>query len=51
MSTEVEVVRAELVRDGEPGAAPAEPGPRYLITQHTMLGPGELPPLADQKPA
>jgi integrase len=51
MSTEVEVVQAELVREGEPGPAAAAPGPRYLITQHTMLAPGELPPLADQKPA
>lgn len=48
---EVEVVQAELVREGEPGPAAAEPQPRYLITQHTMLGPGELPPLANQRPA
>ncbi|MER6230979.1 hypothetical protein ABT169_17770 [Streptomyces sp. NPDC001616] len=51
MSSEVEFVRAELVRDDEPGPAPAAQGPRYLITQHTMLGPDELPPLADQRPA
>ncbi|MBV1940863.1 tyrosine-type recombinase/integrase [Streptomyces sp. BV286] len=50
MSTEVEVVHAELVRDGEPGPAAAERGPRYLVTQHTMLGPGELPPRADERP-
>ncbi|MFD3815144.1 hypothetical protein ACFWRZ_08760 [Streptomyces rubiginosohelvolus] len=50
MSTDVEVVSAELVgADEEVPAAVEEP--RYLVTQHTMLGPGELPPLADLKPA
>lgn len=51
MSTEVEVIQAELVHGHGPSPVAAEPGPRYLVTQHTMLGPGELPPLADQKPA
>ncbi|MGW0562915.1 tyrosine-type recombinase/integrase [Streptomyces sp. NPDC003016] len=51
MSTEAEVVQAELVHGGAPDPVAAGPGPRYLITQHTMLGPGELPPLANQRPA
>ncbi|MFI6209132.1 hypothetical protein ACIBAI_22455 [Streptomyces sp. NPDC051041] len=51
MTAELEVVHAELLPEGAPGPAAAEPQPRYLITQHTMLGPGELPPLADQRPA
>lgn len=51
MSAEVEVVQAELVHGSGPSPVAAEPGPRYLITQHTMLGPTELPPLANQKPA
>ncbi|MFD4933385.1 hypothetical protein [Streptomyces virginiae] len=52
MSSELEILDAELVEDGivVPPAA-AESGPRYLVTQHTMLAPGELPPLADQRPA
>lgn len=52
MSTEVEVFDAELV-EGDIVVRPtaAEQGPRYLVTQHTMLGPGELPPLADERPA
>ncbi|MFD9575362.1 hypothetical protein ACFWBI_36785 [Streptomyces sp. NPDC059982] len=51
MSTEDEVFDGELV-EGDAVVAPraAGQGPRYLVTQHTMLGPGELPPLADQQP-
>lgn len=45
---ELEVIDAELVDGDAPAPAPA---PRYVITQHTMLGPGELPPLADEQPA
>ncbi|RSS94248.1 hypothetical protein EF903_06840 [Streptomyces sp. WAC05292] len=52
MSTEVEVFDAELADDSVAVRPPAAaPGPRYLVTQHTMLGPGELPPLADARPA
>ncbi|WP_331745745.1 hypothetical protein [Streptomyces virginiae] len=52
MSRELNVFDAELVEpDIVVTPAAAEPGPRYLVTQHTMLGPGELPPLADQRPA
>ncbi|MFD3328580.1 hypothetical protein [Streptomyces sp. NPDC058701] len=52
MSTDVEVCDAELVEgDIVVRPAAAEQGPRYLVTQHTMLGPGELPPRADQRPA
>ncbi|MEU6760365.1 hypothetical protein [Streptomyces sp. NPDC046685] len=52
MSTDVEVFDAELVEDDiVVGPAAAEQGPRYLVTQHTMLGPGELPPRADELPA
>ncbi|MGW1764497.1 tyrosine-type recombinase/integrase [Streptomyces sp. NPDC002073] len=47
---ELEVVDAELVDDGQVALVQAA-GPRYLVTQHTMLGPGELPPLAGQRPA
>ncbi|MEV6179907.1 tyrosine-type recombinase/integrase [Streptomyces sp. NPDC052015] len=50
-ATELDIVDAELVPDGWPGPPAAAPQPRYLITQHTMLGPGELPPLARQRPA
>ncbi|MEU3036548.1 tyrosine-type recombinase/integrase [Streptomyces griseoaurantiacus] len=44
LSADVEVLDAELVDDT---AAPV----RYLVTQHTMLGPGQLPPRADERPA
>lgn len=52
MSTEVEIFDAELVEGGivvRPAAA--QQGPRYLVTQHAMLAPGHLPPLADERPA
>ncbi|GHG50340.1 hypothetical protein [Streptomyces griseocarneus] len=55
MTTDSEPLEAELVPAGAPlpalrpdDAAGAEP--RYLITQHTMLGPGQLPPLAGARP-
>lgn len=52
MTTEVEVVDAEVV-EGDIVVRPPVAGQaqRYLVTQHTMLGPGELPPLADARPA
>ncbi|MFF4456584.1 hypothetical protein [Streptomyces goshikiensis] len=51
MSQELDVFDAELVDDGiAVRPPPAGRRPRYLVTQHTMLGPGELPPLADQRP-
>ncbi|MER5482545.1 tyrosine-type recombinase/integrase [Streptomyces sp. NPDC002812] len=51
MSTELEVFDAELVEgDTAPRPAATEQGPRYLVTQHTMLGPGELPPTVEQEP-
>jgi integrase len=43
-SADLEVYEAELVT-----AADAEPV-RYLVNQHTMLGPGEMPPRADARP-
>ncbi|MEU5181121.1 tyrosine-type recombinase/integrase [Streptomyces longwoodensis] len=56
-SAELEVYEGELLDpvdtaaavlpEPEHGASPV----RYLITQHTMLGPGELPPRADERPA
>ncbi|WP_167455558.1 tyrosine-type recombinase/integrase [Streptomyces tirandamycinicus] len=39
---------AEVVDDG---AGPAVEPVRYLVNQHTMLGPGEMPPRADARPA
>ncbi|GGS38228.1 hypothetical protein Snoj_27840 [Streptomyces nojiriensis] len=52
MSRELDIFDAELVeRDSVVPRAAVEPGPRYLVTQHTTLGPGELPPLADERPA
>ncbi|MFC8538014.1 hypothetical protein ACFUJY_29440 [Streptomyces sp. NPDC057249] len=36
--------------DGRGPAPAAAAAPRYLVTQHTMLGPNELPPLADERP-
>ncbi|MGW7090067.1 tyrosine-type recombinase/integrase [Streptomyces sp. NPDC054871] len=45
---DLETLDAELVPLG--GGPAAEEQVRYLVTQHTMLGPGELPPLADQRP-
>ncbi|MEU0857520.1 tyrosine-type recombinase/integrase [Streptomyces griseofuscus] len=52
MTAELEVIEAELVGDDEIAAAPVQGGPpRYLVNQHTMLGPGQLPPRADQRPA
>ncbi|WP_330335605.1 hypothetical protein OHS33_38890 (plasmid) [Streptomyces sp. NBC_00536] len=52
MSTDVEVINAELV-EGDIVVRPLadRPSPRYVVTQHTMLGPGQLPPLADEQPA
>ncbi|MFJ5143024.1 hypothetical protein [Streptomyces sp. NPDC088707] len=43
------VVDAEIVESHE--VLPDVVQPRYLVTQHTMLGPGELPPRADARPA
>lgn len=51
MTVDPDVCEAEIVAEGEVSPAPVTGGPRYLVTQHTMLGPGELPPLADQRPA
>ncbi|MER6520243.1 hypothetical protein ABT246_25730 [Streptomyces sp. NPDC001553] len=48
---DLEVFDAELVEGDVAVPTPAGPGPRYLVTQHTMLGPGELPPLVGQRPA
>jgi integrase len=51
-----EVVDAELVEDGPDWAAaalpvPARTGPeRYLVDRHTVLEPGEMPPLAGEQP-
>lgn len=50
-----EVIDAEFVDDDHLPAIPAtaEPdvsAPRYIVTQHTMLAPGQLPPTADEKP-
>lgn len=49
-----EVLDAELVDDTNLPAltetAPGVPGPRYLVTQHTMLAPDQLPPTADWRP-
>ncbi|MFB6505650.1 hypothetical protein ACFC07_21835 [Streptomyces sp. NPDC056099] len=47
--TDLDVVEAELVDDNAVGLV-AEAPVRYLVTQHTMLGPGELPPLANERP-
>uniref|UniRef100_UPI003F497460 hypothetical protein n=1 Tax=Streptomyces sp. CA-141956 TaxID=3240051 RepID=UPI003F497460 len=50
MTAEPEIILdAEIVPDHE--VLPDVVHPRYLVTQHTMLGPGELPPLADARPA
>ncbi len=47
---DVEIIDAEVVPFDQ--VAPAANAPaRYIITQHTMLGPGQMPPLADQRPA
>ncbi|MEU2854559.1 hypothetical protein [Streptomyces syringium] len=53
MTTDREIVDAELVPVGDllPRPGPGHnPGPQYLVTQHTMLGPGQLPPRADDRP-
>ncbi|WP_326594209.1 hypothetical protein [Streptomyces sp. NBC_01294] len=52
-ATELKVFAAELVDDAAvmPTRAEATEAPRYLITRHTVLGPGELPPLAGEQPA
>ncbi|MEU1826651.1 hypothetical protein ABZ502_30000 [Streptomyces abikoensis] len=55
MTTDNEPIDAELVpaHDVLPSLRTADigtAGPRYLITQHTMLGPGELPQRADWQP-
>ncbi|MEV7525868.1 hypothetical protein [Streptomyces sp. NPDC091371] len=40
--TELEIIDAELIDDIAvmPSAAEATKGPRYLVTQHIVLGPG-----------
>ncbi|MFD7258423.1 hypothetical protein [Streptomyces sp. NPDC059874] len=43
--TEAPVFDAELVEYGAGDAAP------YLVTQHTVLAPGQLPPRTDERPA
>jgi hypothetical protein len=46
------VYEGELVPEGEVmSLAVEEAGPQYLVSQHTMLRPGELPPRADARPA
>jgi integrase len=53
MSPDDEVFDAELVTWEGPDLLPAQqagPGPRYLVDQHTMLAPGELPPVEGQGP-
>jgi hypothetical protein len=50
LTSELDIVEGELVPAGHPGPAVAEQ-PRYLVNQHTMLAPGEMPPLADERPA
>ncbi|MFD8423511.1 hypothetical protein [Streptomyces sp. NPDC059466] len=50
MSAELDFVEAEFVDAELVDERPAPEEPRYLITQHTMLGPGELPPLRDRNP-
>ncbi|UQI49646.1 hypothetical protein M1P56_35230 (plasmid) [Streptomyces sp. HU2014] len=52
MAAKTEIVDAELLPHDRPLPAPvrASAEPRYLVTQHTMLGPGELPPLAGARP-
>ncbi|MFI8265306.1 hypothetical protein [Streptomyces sp. NPDC085665] len=49
-AVEVEIVDAELVEDGAvvPAAAAAPAAPAYVVNRHTILGPGELPPRADE---
>jgi integrase len=49
VSADLDVVEAELVDDDAVDLV-AEVPVRYLVTQHTMLGPGELPPLANERP-
>ncbi|MFD9081709.1 tyrosine-type recombinase/integrase [Streptomyces erythrochromogenes] len=46
-----EIVDAELVEDVAPvpAAAAAPTAPSYAVTRHTVLGPGELPPRADEQ--
>ncbi|WEO92663.1 hypothetical protein A6P39_000115 [Streptomyces sp. FXJ1.172] len=46
-TSDLVVYEGEVVEDDDNAAALV----RYLITQHTMLGPGQLPPLADARPA
>lgn len=48
--TDPEIFDAELVEDEAvlPAVARAIEAPRYLVTRHTMLGPGELPTRADE---
>ncbi|MEW2417553.1 tyrosine-type recombinase/integrase [Streptomyces sp. NPDC046866] len=47
---EAEIVDAELVDDTAlmPVVDAASPAPAYAVTRHTVLGPGELPPRADE---
>ncbi|EFL19902.1 tyrosine-type recombinase/integrase [Streptomyces sp. C] len=50
MSDETEIIDAELVDDSEvllPAPPEQAPRPRFVVTQHTMLGPGELPPSSE----
>ena len=53
MNGDLEVVDAELVDEptaGQP-AALEQPQPRYLVDQHTVLRPGEMPPTTADRPA
>lgn len=50
MTSELDIIEGELLPAGHLGPAVAEQ-PRYLVNQHTMLAPGEMPPLADERPA
>ncbi|MER8098373.1 tyrosine-type recombinase/integrase [Streptomyces goshikiensis] len=47
--TEAEIIDAELVEDLAVMPATATPiAPSYALTRHTLLGPGELPPLTEE---
>lgn len=55
MSDDTEVIDAELVDDESLPAILAtstveQQGPKYLITPHTMLAPGQLPPTENEQP-
>ncbi|WP_051774677.1 tyrosine-type recombinase/integrase [Streptomyces sp. NRRL S-237] len=49
-AAELGILDAELVEDAAlvPAAVPTTAAPRYRVTRHTVLGPGELPPRADE---